>query len=598
VSTTEARTQTALDRVTFEVVRSTLVNLVSEMGIRLTRIAFSPVIVSGRDFSLAILAPRGDLVTCGPLDLPAHVGTLEHTVHRVLDRFPLAEVRPGDVFLLNDPHDGGTHNNDLRVVLPVFVEGEVFVWMAACGHWADIGGSEPGSFNAMATSCFAEGLRIPAVRLYSEGVRNDELVHLILGNVRLPKQSTGDLQAMLHAVWDGERRLHDVVAKYGVETVRATLGEMLDYSERLLQAELGALTPGVYECEDWCDLDKPDPEQRPFKVHLRLEVREDGRLVFDYRGSDPQPLGPTGSGIAMTWSATVVGTLNMFPKVPFNHGVARHMEVVTTPGTCVHVEFPGAISGTAAGVYEKVVQCVLSCIGQADPERLAAQPYNLTNMTVGGEDADGRAWVMYFWLTGGYGATRRGDAYLPSMMLYSSGSQNQPVEVLERAAPIIFEKHGLKPDSMGPGRFRGGPGVEAIYRVTSGKAVLNAIGDRNKFPPWGVEGGGHGLNQDIVVDAGGPAARSVTVNASGEPLALGERVHAWTGGGGGLGDPLERDPERVVEDVVLGILSLEAARRDYGVVIEALEPELFRYAIDEPATRELREQRRADGAGG
>lgn len=581
-------TTSRLDSVTFEVVRSTLINLVSEMGIRLSRVAFSPVITEGRDFSLAIVSPNGELIGCGPQDLPAHVGTLDLTVKTVTGKHPVETIEPGDVFLVNDPHNGGTHNNDLRVVLPVFVDDQLVTFLIACGHWADVGGPMPGSFNAMATSCFGEGMRITPVKIYRRGVRNQDVIDLLMANLRLPAQATGDLQAQLQAVWDGEKRFQEVVAKYGSDTVLDTMREMLDYSERLLRAELEELAEGVYEFEDFCDVDKPDPEQKPIRVHLRLEVR-DGRLIFDYRGSDPQPIGPSGSPLSMTWSATVAATLNLFPNVPYNHGMRRNMEVLTDPGSCVHVLFPTPCSGTAAGVYEKVVACVLDTIGQADPERRrVGQSYNLMNLTIGGADEDGKAWVMYLWLPGGHGATMRGDTTIPSMILFGAGTRGQPVEVLERFNPVVFDWFGLKPDSMGPGRHRGGVGVDAAFHVTSGRATLGSIGDRFKYPPKGVDGGGNGLNQDIRIGVGTPEERSVTMNAYDELVRPGQVVLAWAGGGGGLGSPLERDPEHVLRDVVEGYLTPEAAEAMYGVVIRAQDARSGSFEVDAAATADRR----------
>lgn len=560
-------TTSTLDSVTFEVVRSTLINLVSEMGIRLSRVAFSPVITEGRDFSLAIVSPEGELIGCGPQDLPAHVGTLDLTVKTVVRAHPVDTIEPGDVLLVNDPHNGGTHNNDVRVVLPVFVEGDLVTFLVACGHWADIGGPMPGSFNAMATSCFGEGVRITPIKIYRRGERNQDVIDLLMANLRLPAQATGDLQAQLQAVWDGEKRFQDVVVKYGREVVEATMREMLDYSERLLRAELAELAEGTYEFEDFCDVDKPDPEQRPIRVHLSLEVR-DKRLIFDFRGSDPQPIGPSGSPLSMTWSATVAATLNLFPNVPYNHGMRRNMEILTEPGSCCHVLFPTPCSGTAAGVYEKVVACVLDTIGQADPaRRRVGQSYNLMNLTIGGADDSGRAWVMYLWLPGGHGATMRGDTTIPSMILFGAGTRGQPVEVLERFNPVVFDWFGLKPDSMGAGRHRGGVGVDVAFHVTSGRATLGSIGDRFLYPPRGVDGGGDGLNQDIRIGVGTPEERSVTMNAYNELVGPGEVVLAWAGGGGGLGSPRDRDPQLVLADVTEGFLTPEAALEAYDVSV-------------------------------
>ena len=259
--------------------------------------------------------------------------------------------------------------------------------------------------------------------------------------------------------------------------------------------------------------------------------------------------------------------------------------------SCVAVEFPGAVCATGSGVHQKVEACVLNCIGQADPNRRTAAIYNLQNLTIGASPADGAShgWVMYLWTAGGYGGTARGDAGLPSMMLFAAGTMNQPVEVLERANPIMFDRVAISADSMGPGRHRGGPAEERVFHVTDGNATLTAIGDRYKFPIWGVEGGMPGRRQEIIVDYGGPRQSSLGTNVSGRRVRAGERVFMRTGGGGGYGPPWERPPERVLDDFLEGYLSLEAAARDYGVVLLAPDaPGEHGLWIDQKATAKRR----------
>jgi N-methylhydantoinase B len=579
-----------LDPVTFEIIRSALANLVNEMGLRLRRVAFSPVIIEGCDYSLALCTPDGRMVASGPRDLPAHVGTLEFTVRAVLDKFPLEEVEPGDVFFLNDPHAAGSHNNDTRVVHPVFTDGRVIAWLISCGHWADIGGPLPGSFNPDATSCFAEGLRIPAIRIRRKGELLQDVVDLILGNVRLPAQSRGDLQAQLEACVAGETRLLELCDKYGSATITSTFEAAMDYSERLLVSAIASWKNGIYTWEDWVDEDSASPGKPPFRVHLTLEIR-DGELIFDYRASDPQPAGPSGNPLPMTWSATICALMNMVPGVPYSHGIVRRIKILTEPGSCVHVLFPGPICATGSGVYEKVLACVLNCIGQADPSRRTAAIYNLQNLTIGGTrtDSEHGLWVMYLWTGGGFGGTAKGDAGLPTMMLFAAGTKNQPVEVLERANPIVFDRVAMVMDSMGPGLHRGGPGEERVFHVTEGISHLTAIGDRYRFPIWGVEGGGPGMNQEIVVDEGGQHEHSVGVTVSGERIEPGVKIYTRTGGGGGYGDPMQRDPTLVLDDIIEGYLSEHAAAEQYGVVVTTADD--GEKGIDQPATDHLRARR-------
>jgi N-methylhydantoinase B len=556
----------AIDPITFEVLRNALVNIVDEMGVRLSRAAFSPVVSEGRDFSLCMAAPDGDIVCAGPEDLPAALGTLGFTVATVLERFG-SEVVQGDIFLVNDPHRAGSHMNDMRVVYPVYVDGDLFAWLIGFGHWTDVGGPEPGSFNAHATSCFAEGLRVPPIRIYQDGKPIDSALDLIFGNMRLPHEARGDLQAVLEACRSGDSRLNELAARYGVSVVHDVGRAMMGHSERLLLANVRNLPDGVYEFTDWVDVDLPHPDQPSYSVTLRLHVAA-GKLSFDYTASDPAPVGPSGSPLPMTWSATICGLLNIFPDVPFNQGVLRAIEVVTEPGSCVHVEYPGAICGTGAGTYEKVLACVLRCFGQADPDLASGGIYNLTNVTVGGVKPTGAAWVMYVWQPGGFGATRRGDGGPPMMSLFSAGTRNQPIEVIERSYPVVFDSVAMVADSMGAGRYRGGPAEERVFTLL-GEAygTVGAIGDRHVFPILGIDGGTPGGKQDVFMDWGTDATRSLGVNFSGAQLRPGQRVRIVSGGGGGLGDPTDRPVDEVMVDVVDGLVTPSVAAEQYGVVI-------------------------------
>jgi N-methylhydantoinase B len=513
---------------------------------------------------------------------------LGFTISSVLGRFS-GDVYRGDIFLVNDPHAAGSHMNDMRVVYPVFAGESVFAWIVGFGHWTDVGGPEPGSFNASATSCFAEGLRVPPVRIYSRGVPEASVLDLIFANIRLPYEARGDLQAVVEACRAGEARVVELCDRYGVELITAVGDEMMQYSERLLKRHIRGLSSGTYECTDWVDVDLPHPDRPSYCVKLRMVVEEE-KVIFDYRASDPAPVGPSGSPLPMTWSATVCGMLNVFPDVPFNDGVLRSIEVLTTPGSCVHVEFPGAVSGTGAGMYEKVLACVLSCFGQADPALASGGIYNLTNLTVAGSQPNGRPWVMYVWQAGGFGATPRGDGGPPMMSLFSAGTRNQPVEVLERAYPVLFESVAMIPDSMGAGRYRGGPGEERVFRLLGKEGgVLGAIGDRHLFPIRGVAGGLPGGGQDVVADLGGCNERSLGVNFAGQRLLRGERVRTVSGGGGGYGDPLTRMPSAVCDDVCDGLVSPVRAEELYGVVMVALDRPPG-YEVDEGATLEKRQQ--------
>ncbi len=557
-----------LDVVTFGILRSTLSNLVHEMGLHLERAAFSPSIVEGRDFTLALMDAEGNMVANGPEDQPAHLGTLEFSARAVIDAFRERGVAEGDFFLFNDPYTGGTHCQDVRVVHPVFYDGELFGWLLAVGHWTDVGGPFPGTFNPIATSCFAEGIRIPAVRYIEDGERREDIVDLVLANCRLPNESRGDLMAMEGAIVAGQTRLFEVVDKYGRDQVLTAFSQVMDHSERLLLDQTSKLPDGIYEAADVMDMDPPHPDQPPVNVRGKLEVR-DGRLIFNFGASDPEPRGSIGGTLPTTWSGVLCAVLNFFPGVPFNHGVFRVVELKTKPGTCVHITPPTPFSGMAAGALEKVIAVVLRALSQTQEEHRTAAMYNLCNMTLAGHDPrfGDREWIMYLWLPGGFGGSTLGDAGLPTMMLYGPGCRNQPVEVHERLYPILYERVGMRPDSMGAGEARGGPGVECVFRLTEGEATLSAIGDRSRFPIWGADGGGDGGTQDIVLGYGEEEPRSLGMHAADVRVENGRRLHYYSGGGGGFGDPLKRDPAAVLEDAREELLSVEAAESQYGVVL-------------------------------
>jgi N-methylhydantoinase B len=563
---TTRNTSNSIDVVSFEIIRSSLASLVHEMGLYLERAAFSPSIVEGRDFTLALLDPSGAMIANGPEDQPAHLGTLEFTARAVMHRFPSERIAAGDVFLFNDPYTGGTHCQDVRVVRPIFVKDQLFAWLLAVGHWTDVGGQFPGTFNPVANSCFQEGIRIPPVKLVEAGTIRDDLVDLVLANCRLPAESHGDLIAMLSSCALGEERLNDLLAKYGVDNVAAVFEHSKEYCERLLLSQTSALPDGVYEAEDYIDMDPSDPQRRPVRIACRLTV-EDGRLHFDFSDSDPQPKGSVGGTLPTTWSGVLCAVLNYFPGVPFNNGVLRVISVTTRPKSCVHIELPTPFSGMAAGALEKVISVVLRVLGEANPSQKTAAMYNLCNLTVSGRDPrfDDREWIMYLWLPGGFGGTAMWDAGLPTMMLYGPGCRNQPVEMHERLYPILYERVEMRQDSMGPGLHRGGPGIDCVFRMTAGSAELSAIGDRHRFPIWGVDGGGSGAAQDIIVSRGDGRSESLGMHAAGVLLDAGDRVVFLSGGGGGFGRASDRAPDAVRADVTQGLLSVERALSDYGV---------------------------------
>ncbi|MEZ5101738.1 MAG: hydantoinase B/oxoprolinase family protein [Thermoleophilia bacterium] len=591
MSVTDSRGGMRLDPITFEVLRHSFVTIVDEMGLKLFRASFSPPVNQGRDYSIAIFDPEGQLVTAGRWDMPIHYGTFRFTIGEIVRVLGRENVHEGDIVLFNDPYAGGTHNQDVRAVRPIFHEGELIAWLVAMAHWPDVGGPVPGTFNPQAQDAFGEGIRITPVKIYERGVRQDAVIELIMANLRVPDERRGDLHAQVQTLYSGEQRVLQLVEKHGVATIHDAFADCWDYAERMLLAQTSQLPNGTYEWADQIDQDTVHPDRPPVHVRLRLTI-QDGRLSFDFTDSDPSPMGPVGSGLPATWSGVLLSVLNLFPGVPMNAGVQRLVDVRTRAGTVVHVEHPTPVSGMAAGCLEKVISCTVGAVGLADPSRRTGCMFNLINLTMGGWDERlRREYVMYLWTPGGFGGSPFGELPLPSMMIYGPGVRLQPAEVLERFYPILVEEFALWPGSAGAGQVPGGWGTIGVFRLTHGNARVGIMADRKDFPIWGVDGGLPGAPQDLLIEAGTERERVIGMFAANVPLAAGEAMHLYTGGGGGYGDPLERDPELVLFDVSEELLTVEQARELYGVVIDPVDPYLFHYELDAAATEAERAAR-------
>jgi N-methylhydantoinase B len=560
------------------VINSGFTSIVDEMNLSLFRSAYSPVITEGRDIGGAVFDGQGRLIAQGKWDLAVFVGLLEFSVTAILERYA-GEIEPGDVFIMNDPFTGGTHFNDVGVARPVFDDSGVAGFVAVCGHWPDVGGQEPGSFVANAREHFQEGLRLPPMKLYQAGKPNRAVFDTIASNMRIPRDRLGDLRAQSGATTIGETRLRELASRYGWAGVKEAMDATMAHSESLLRSKIALFPDGVYEGEDFVDmesLDRPNPK----RVHVRLTVEGDG-MTFDFSKSDSQSLSAANGTYSSTSSAVYVTVKSLFPEVPMNHGCFVPLKVVASPGTIVNAQPPRAISSMAATVYEKVIGSCLLALAEASPEKAVGCPYNLINLTIGGSQ-DGRDYVAYLYSEGGFGgrATKDGPAGLVS--LYGGGAKITPVEVTERRYPIEFEEWSLWPDSGGPGKFRGGVGSRKTFRLTGGSARLSCLGDREKYPPFGVLGGKSASTQSLVFNEGGDGEKNISLRAVGYELAAGDRVTVVAAGGGGYGDPYSRDPEAVARDVVKGYVTPERAGRDYGVVVTAGG------IIDDAATAELR----------
>lgn len=581
-----------MDPITFEVLRSGFRAACTQGSAQIERVAYGPVITEGHDYSVSLLTRDGRLVAHGTRDQTPHLGTFEATMKAVLE--DVETFRPGDVYIFSDPWRGGTHAQDIRLIRPVFVDGELFCFTIALCHWIDVGGPTPGSFNPQATTCFAEGLFLPVMKLYEDDKLRREVWDLLRLNIRLPQESIGDLLAQYQATVQMEKRMLEYVGKYGKETVAQAFEECMNYSERIFRKEVAQLPDGVYEFVDFIDQDEVAPGRPPVKVHCKLIIAGE-QVTVDWTDSDAQPKGPSGVTWAACWSATFDGTLHYFPHlVPLNHGIIRSVKIITKPGTVTHVLRPTPVAGYCAGAYEKVDAAMMGAWALAwsrvDPARAHAGTVNLQNCVTGGiHPKTGQPFVSYLWLEGGQGATSFKDGPSFAMMTYAGGASNQPCEVHERWYPLMYTAVEVVPDSAGDGRFRGGFGIYRNVAMT-GEAEMSIHGDREKFTPYGLAGGLNGGPNHLILNQGTAEERSLGMFANAVKLKPGDRLTFGSNGGGGYGNPLERDPKLVLNDVIDELISLQKARDVYGVAIKVIDREALQYEIDWERTAQLRRE--------
>jgi N-methylhydantoinase B len=591
---TEQRTY-SLDPVTFEVIKNAFSTTVDLMAEQILRTCHSFVIYA-RDFSSALCDRHGNTVMQGSQDIAVHVGTLHFTAKAVLDAFP-DDIHPGDVFAINDPYLGGTHFNDVRIVRPIFHEGEIIALAQSNGHWADVGGSVPGSFDITAKEHFGEGLRIPPVRIWSQGRYLADVARLILSNSRAPEDTEGDLKAQAEATAVCEREILRLVDKYGVDTVLTAMDEVQDYVERLTRRRVAELPDGVWETEDYLDFD-PNHGEGLVPVKVKLEIRDD-QLHYDLSGSHPAVGTFLNCSFGSAFSGVVAGTKTFFPDVPLNSGFYRAVAIDLGPeGSVVNAPWPVAVTGFCSGPYEKIMNAIFELWSEIMPERAMACSFNLEYLLVGGRDRrtpDDAFFMWYDWMVGGWGGRNGKDGSNATAPVFGVGLAVQPLEGQERLSPVLTTGHAIVADSGGPGRFRGGCGVEKGGTLTEcDRTVMSYCCDRARSVTWGIKGGLPSIPHGVWLNQGREDQAFLGAVFSNVAVNSGDSFTRPSAGGGGFGDPLERDAGLVCEDVIDGYVSVERARKDYGVVVHETDAVLSLHAVDVTETERERERIRSE----
>lgn len=589
MSQTQPQSDIDLDPVTFEVLRSSFRNLVDRMAEQIERTCYSFVMYN-RDFSNCLNDAQGNTVMQGSKDIAVHVGTLHYTCKETLEYFE-GNINAGDVYMINDPYLGGTHINDVRIMRPVFHDGELIAVTQSNGHWADVGGPAPGSFNIEANDHFAEGLRIPPVKIWDEGEFREDVANVLTTNMRLSEDRLGDLRAQAQATKIAEERLLELVEKYSVDTVLTAFDESQDYVERIMREQVRDLPDGSWRTQDYIDAD-PNKEEGFVTVDVEMTI-DDDEVHYDLSGSDEYIGNFLNATFGTSFSAVIAGTKMFFPDVPLNSGMYRVVSANLPEGTVVDAPEPIPVTGSVAGTYEKVMNAIFELWSEVLPERAMACSFNLEYLLAGGTDQrEGRAgqeFAWYDWMAGGWGGRDGKDGANATAPVFGAGLAVQSVEGQERDAPLLTSQHSIVTDSAGPGEFRGGCGLRKGGRVIECEgAVLSCCTDRARSITWGINGGLPGIPHGVSLTQDGEQTEMGTV-FSNYSISEGDAFVRPSSGGGGFGDPTERDPEEVIEDVKDDYVSVERAERDYGVMIEVIDPELCAYKIDHEATEEKRE---------
>lgn len=583
-----------LDPVTFEVLKNAFATSVDLMSEQILRTCYSFVIYS-RDFSSALCDAEGNTVMQGSQDIAVHVGTLHFQCKAVLEEFG-QDINPGDVFAINDPYRGGTHLNDISFIRPIFCGDKLIAFAQNKGHWADVGGTVPGSFDVSATEHFAEGLRITPVRLWQSGRFLADVAKLLVANTRSPEIGMGDLHAQAEATGVCEREVLRLVDKYGRDTVTDAMQEVQDYVERIVRQRVAALPDGTWTTEDHLDSDS-GREEGLIPIKVRMTISGD-QLSYDLTGSAPAVASFLNSGYGTAFSGLVAGTKTFFPDVPLNSGLYQAITTELGPqGTVVNAGWPHAVTGFCSGPYEKIMNAVFELWSKVVPERSIACSFNLEYLLIGGHDtrtADRPFFMWYDWMAGGWGGRSSKDGSSATAPVFGVGLAVQPCEGQERLTPVLTTAHAIITDSGGPGLHRGGCGLTKGGELTaSDKSVMSYCCDRSRSITWGIDGGLPSIPHGVWLNRGTPEERFLGSVFSNVPVQAGDSFERPSAGGGGYGDPLTRDPQRVLDDVVDGYVSVERAARDYGVVINSVDPEIDFYDIDHEATDRERAHIRA-----
>jgi len=554
-----------LDPITREIIKNSLASAADTMAVTVVRTARSLVVKDGMDFSTAIFNADGEQVAQG-LTLPFHMGAMEPALHAVIEHFG-DDINPEDIFANNDPYEGASHLPDIFLFKPVFYNELLMGWVCVIAHHTDIGGRVAGGNACDNTEIYQEGLRIPPIKLFDRGKVNSAVWRIITKNVRVPDKVLGDILSQVSALRQGEKDYLRLIEDYGPEPLKGYMTDIIDHTERLTRAEIEALPDGSWEFTDYIDDDGINPESIAIKVKVTITGDE---MEVDFTGTSPQAKGSINPNLAFTKSATYAAIKCLTnPNIPGNTGFFRPIKVITEPGSYVNPQHPAAVAARGVGGF-RIGCAVFGAMSRALPDRIpGAWGGGEVGVSIGGYSPapDRKPFVFVeFNNDGPRGGTPFADG-ADGAAAPITNMANTPIETIESDQPLLITQYGYVQDSAGAGKHRGGLGMIREYKLLEEEATLQIRSDRTKFLPWGAQGGKPGTRTYSILNP--YTENRILPSKFLLDMKKNDVYRLIQAGAGGYGDPLDRDPEAVLNDVLQEKISIGKAKADYGVIVES-----------------------------
>jgi N-methylhydantoinase B len=553
-----------IDPITLEVVRSALEAGAEDMATSLCKTAYNMMIYEVRDFCCGMLDAAGNLLAQNRGGVPLFLSDLGIAIADGLERYGREGFNPGDVVIMNHPYICGQHLNNIVIYTPCFLDGRLIAFSATRAHWVDVGGSRVGLGSNFTTEIFQEGLQFRSIKIFDSGKRNDGVWQMIQDNIRFPESSLGDLRGQIACCKLGEQRLLEVYKRYGEATINACILEMWDRSEAKVRAAVAAIPDGIYEAESFLDNDGRDLKTR-IRVHVKVTVKGSD-MIIDYSGMHPQVNGSINSGYSGGLGAARLAFKCLtLPDGPVDQGCFRPLEVILPAGTLLNARAPAALGQWSISL-PTVIDTIFKALAPAIPAQIpAAHKGDLGGYSFYGVRPDGNRFMLLNIIGGGWGGRPHEDGADAAVSIVQGDVRNAPVELQEAMNPFEIECHSMRCDSGGAGKFRGGLGIEIRLKALQ-KCSTTISFERTQDPPWGLKGGLPGaVNQGIITRADG--SERIVFKETAVAIEPGDTVTFLTAGGGGYGDPHERDPAAVLADLAEGLISRATAENVYGVTV-------------------------------